>query len=101
MTEAWHDLGWEERKFTILEELGRVRGSLTTAAPTRVVADRIARATGWRSDDISKVLVRNFAKLPHARPAGVVKRYGRAFTRWEWLPVHETVTGQTPPDLVA
>lgn len=100
MSTAWADLSWDERNYTILEELQRVRAGLSIPAPTRVVADRIARATGWRSDDIGKVLVRNYAKEPYAQQDGGFVRFGRRMKRWVWMPVSE-ITGQTPDDLIA
>lgn len=95
----WHELSWDERRFMILEALTKVRSELTVNAPTRVVADRIARLTGFPSEEVGKVLVRSFAKPPHATPGPRFVRYGKAMQRWEWTPIESS--GQVPPDLIA
>jgi hypothetical protein len=99
MTMEFHELSPEERTYIVQEELGRVRFGLSTPAPTRVVADRISRTLGWPSADVGRILVRNLARAPYARQAGIVKRYGKPMKRWEWLP--EENAGQVPSDLLA
>lgn len=80
-------LSWAERLYMVETALAAELPLLTLPAPTRVVADRIARRLGWESGEVAEVLFKIAPRCLNASHDGPEqKRFGRTFQGWRWHP---------------
>jgi hypothetical protein len=80
-------LSYAERVYDVENALSSLLPILHAPAPTRVVAEKLARHLGAPVDEVARILLKLAPKHAHATHNGRVQmRFGRSMTGWLWHP---------------